>query len=102
MAIRELNKDLPSDWSKSNFLTFDLNASSTQRFFIKLYDAEGIRRMRRVQPFQGAWVRASIPLIFFQQNNVVGHDLAAIGKKRSPDLLLVLMILSDQSQMLIQ
>lgn len=85
-AIRELNKDLSSDWSKFSFLTFDLNASSTQRFFIKLYDAEGIRRMRRVQPFQGAWVRASIPLIYFQQNNVVGHDLAAIGKKPLPGL----------------
>ena len=47
-AISELNKDIPSDWSKFNFLTFDLNASSTQRFFIKLYDAEGIRRMRRI------------------------------------------------------
>jgi hypothetical protein len=85
-AVSKLNKDIPSDWSKFNYLTFDLNASSTQRFFIKLYDKEGIRRMRRIQPFQGAWVRASIPLIYFQQNNVIGHDLAAIGKKPLPGM----------------
>jgi hypothetical protein len=85
-AIRKLNKDPPSDWSKFNYLTFDINASSTQRFYIKLYDAGGVRRMRRIQPFQGAWVRASIPLIYFQQNNVMGHDLAAIGKKTLPGI----------------
>ncbi|MCU0456308.1 MAG: hypothetical protein MUE74_08400, partial [Bacteroidales bacterium] len=85
-AIKDLNKELPSDWSAFNYLTFDLNASSTQRFFLKLHDEGGIRRLRRVQPFQGAWVRASIPLVHFQQKNVVGHDLAAIGKKPLPGL----------------
>ena len=84
--ISELNPELPSDWSTFEYLTFELNASSTQRFFIKLYDREGIRRMRRIQPFQGAWVRASIPLTYFQRNNVIGHDLAAIGKKPLPGL----------------
>lgn len=85
-SIKDLNPELPSDWSTFKYLTLELNASSTQRFFLKLYDAEGIRRLRRVQPFQGAWVRASIPLIYFQQYNVVGHDLAAIGKMPLPGL----------------
>jgi len=85
-SIKELNPELLSDWSTFKYLTLELNASSTQRFFLKLYDAEGIRRLRRVQPFQGAWVRASIPLIYFQQYNVVGHDLAAIGKMPLPGL----------------
>jgi len=82
-ALKDLNPDLPSDWSSFEFLTFDLNASSTQRFFINLYDSAGIRRLR-ILPFQGTWVRASVPLLNFQKRNVVGHDMAAIGQKGMP------------------
>jgi hypothetical protein len=82
-AVRDLNPDLPSDWSTFEFLTLDFNASSTQRFFINLYDTAGMRRLR-ILPFQGAWVRASIPLKNFQKRNVVGNDMAAIGQKGMP------------------
>jgi hypothetical protein len=84
-AIKDLNPELPSDWSAYNYLTFDINASSTQRFFLNLYDAEGIRKMR-LQPFQNSWVRASIPLVRFQKRNTVGMDMAAIGKTALPGL----------------
>lgn len=82
-AIRDLNPEMPSDLSPFEFLTFELNASSTQRFFINLYDTGGIRRLRLL-PFQGSWVRASVPLINFQKRNVVGNDMAAIGQKGMP------------------
>jgi hypothetical protein len=82
-AIEDLNPDLPSNWSSFDFLTFEYNASSTQRFYINLYDSSGMRRLR-ILPFQGAWVRASIPLINFQKRNVVGNDMAAIGQKGMP------------------
>ncbi|MGM0504535.1 MAG: hypothetical protein ACQESQ_07945 [Bacteroidota bacterium] len=84
-AIDELNTDFPSDWSSFDFLTFELKASSTQRFFLKIHDAEGIRQVR-IHPFQNAWVRASIPLIHFQKRNTKGHDMAAIGKTALPGL----------------
>ena len=82
-AISDLNPDFTSDWSESGFLTFDMKASSTQRFYINLYDAEGMRRLR-ILPFQGAWVCASVPLANFQKRNVVGQDMAAIGQKGMP------------------
>ena len=82
-AIKELNPELPADWSQSGFLTFEFKASSTQRFFINLYDAQGMRRLRML-PFQGAWVRASVPLANFQKRNVVGQDMAAIGQRGMP------------------
>ncbi len=41
-------------------------------------------RRLRILPFQGAWVRASIPLMNFQKRNVVGNDMAAIGQKGMP------------------
>jgi hypothetical protein len=84
-SIKALNPELPSDWSSYNYLTLEYNASSTQRFFLNLYDAEGIRKMR-LQPFQNAWVRASIPLVHFQKRNTVGMDMAAIGKTALPGL----------------
>lgn len=82
-AIKELNSTLPSDWSSSGFLTFEFNSSTTQRFELKLYDAEGIRRLEIV-PFQGVWVKASIPLIHFQKMNTEGMDQASIWKTPRP------------------
>jgi hypothetical protein len=82
-AINDLNKDFGPDFSKSGFLTFDLKASSTQRFHVSLYDTSGVRRLR-ILPFQGAWVRASLPLANFQSRNTVGTDMAAIGQKGMP------------------
>ena len=82
-AIKELNPELPSDWSPFGFLTFELKSSTTQRFDLKLYDTAAIRRLV-IQPFQGAWVCASIPLIHFQKRNTQGMDMAAIGKTARP------------------
>ena len=84
-AIKDLNPELPLDWSSYVYLTFDIHATSTQRFFINLFDADGLRRLR-IHPFQGAWVRASIPLVHFRQRNVIGHDMAAIGKTALPGM----------------
>ncbi len=82
-AIKDLNPELPSDWSSFGFLTFDMNSTTTQRFDLLLYDAEGTRRLV-IQPFQGVRVRASIPLIHFQKRNTQGMDMAAIGKTGRP------------------
>jgi hypothetical protein len=82
-AIKELNPELPSDWSSFGFLTFEMKSSTTQRFDLKLYDSSGIRRLT-IQPFQGAWVRASIPLVHFQKRNTKGMDMAAISKTARP------------------
>jgi hypothetical protein len=84
-AINDLNPELPSDWSSFEYLTFEIKASSTQRFYLNLYDAEGLRKLK-IQPFQNAWVRASIPLVHFQKRNTKGNSLAAIGKTPLPGL----------------
>jgi len=81
--IKELNKEIPQDWSSSGFLTFELNSSTTQRFELRLYDADGIRRLE-ILPFQGVWIRASIPLVHFQKMNTSGMDQASIWKTPRP------------------
>lgn len=82
-AVRDLNPDLPEDWSTFEYLTFEMKSSTTQRFDLKIFDTAGVRRLT-IQPFQGAWVRASIPLIHFKTRNTKGMDLAAIGKTARP------------------
>jgi hypothetical protein len=82
-SIKELNPELPSDWSSFDFLTFDMNSSTTQRFQLIIHDAEGLRILE-ILPFQGAWVRASVPLIHFQKMNTEGMDQASIWKTPRP------------------
>jgi hypothetical protein len=81
--LKELNPRLPEDWSSARYLTFDMNSSTTQRFELNLYDAGGIRRLE-ILPFQGVWIRASIPLIHFQKMNTEGMDQASIWKTPRP------------------
>jgi hypothetical protein len=82
-AIKELNPKLPADWSTFQYLTIEMKSSTTQRFDLRLYDSSGVRRMT-IQPFQDAWIRASIPLVYFQKRNTKGMDMAAIGKTARP------------------
>lgn len=82
-ALKELNRNLPSDWSQYEYLTFEMRSTTTQKFDLKVFDTAGVRRLT-IQPFQEAWVRASIPLIHFRTRNTKGMDLAAIGKTARP------------------
>jgi hypothetical protein len=82
-GIKDLNPDLPANWSTYGYLTFELKSSTTQRFDLNLFDSTGVRRIT-LQPFQGAWIRLSIPLVYFQKKNTKGMDMAAIGKTARP------------------
>jgi hypothetical protein len=82
-SVKALNPELPKDWSSFDYLTFELKSTTTQRFDLNLYDTAGLRRLT-IQPFQGAWIRLSIPLVHFQKRNTKGMDLAAIGKTARP------------------
>lgn len=82
-SVKELSPDLPNDWSSYGYLTFDMKSSTAQSFDLKLYDASGVRILS-IHPFQGAWVRASVPLVHFQKMNTEGMDMAAIWKTPRP------------------
>ncbi len=82
-SVKELNRELPADWSGFGYLTLELKSSTTQRFDLKVHDSSGVRRVT-IQPFQGPWIRASIPLVHFQTRNTKGMDMAAIGKTARP------------------
>ncbi len=65
-TLKELNPELPADWSAYKYLVMEFKASSPQRFFLWLYNADGPRRLV-IQPFgQNVWMRASMPLSYFK------------------------------------
>jgi hypothetical protein len=75
-TLKEINAELPSDWSGFDFLVLEFKASSSQRFELGLKTATQ-HISKRIHPFAGAWVRASIPLRFFRKGLGDAHDLAA-------------------------
>jgi hypothetical protein len=75
-TLAELNPDLPADWTGYDFLVLEFRASSPQRFELGLKTAQGFIS-KRIHPFPGVWLRASIPLRFFRQGLGDGVDLAA-------------------------
>jgi len=82
-TLKEL--DLPSDWSKYQFLVMELKSSTSQRFLLRLYTAGGMRALRFHQFGGGVWVRAAIPLAYFRSQSQEGQDLAAVfNKPRNP------------------
>ena len=84
-TLQELNPDLPSDWSKYQFLVMELKSSTSQRFLLRLYTADGVRGMRFHQFGGGVWIRAAVPLSYFQNQSREGQDLAAVfNKPRGP------------------
>ena len=75
-TLKEINPDLPSDWTGYDFLVIEFRASSNQRFELGLkMSPKSVSK--RIHPYPGVWVRASIPLRFYRQGLGNGSDLAA-------------------------
>lgn len=74
--LSDVDTNLPSDWSPYKFLVIEFKASSSQRFDLGLETPRG-RYAKRIGPFAGVWVRASIPLRFYRSPAGNGVDLAA-------------------------
>jgi hypothetical protein len=80
-TLKDLNPELPADWSSYNYLVMEIKVSSPQRFFLWLYNADGPRRLV-IQPFgQNVWMRASIPLAYFKGRDQKGFDLASANNR---------------------
>jgi hypothetical protein len=74
--LADLDANLPADWSPYTHLVIEFKASSSQRFDLGL-QTPGARYAKRIGPFAGVWVRASIPLRFYRTLAGNGVDLAA-------------------------
>lgn len=86
-TLKELNPDLPADWSGYRYLVLEFRAASPQRFQLRLYTADGVRNAG-INPFPGAWVRAALPLAVFQQQSREGMDMASVANRSRPSYFL--------------
>ena len=75
-TLKEINPDLPSDWTGYDFLVLEFRATSNQRFELGLKTSRATIS-KRVHPYPGVWVRAAIPLRFYRQGLGNASDLAA-------------------------
>jgi hypothetical protein len=82
-TLKELNPDLPSDWSDYNYLVLELRQSTPQRFHLWLDTASGPRQMVMQVFGQGVWTRCSIPLKFLKGRDQQGNDLASANNRRT-------------------
>lgn len=79
-SVKEFGAGLPADWTPYQFLMLELRSANAQRFELRLHTANGTRRVR-LHPFPNAWIRAAIPLTYFQRPDRQGFDLASLGNK---------------------
>ena len=81
--LKQLDSDLPADWSGYEYLVLEMRTSTPQRFAMWLYTTDGPRRIL-LHPFgQSVWLRASIPLKYFEGRDQSGHDMASANNRRS-------------------
>jgi hypothetical protein len=74
---------LPADWSEHGFLVLEMRTSSTQRFSLWIHTAAGKRRIM-FHPFGlNVWMRAAVPLRYFQGRDARGTDLASTNNRRT-------------------
>jgi hypothetical protein len=78
-TLKELNPNLPADWTGYDFLVLEMKASSPQRFFLTFYGGDRVQR-RQMHPLANVWIRAAVPLQYYRQPNRTGFDLASVGK----------------------
>jgi hypothetical protein len=83
LALVDLPGDLPRDWSGYEALVLELRASSPEGMNLRVYTAEGPRRIR-FYPYPNVWIRAAIPLEMLAGPPKTGHDMAAVGNRSRP------------------
>ncbi|HEU4781225.1 MAG TPA: hypothetical protein VFS58_15190, partial [Steroidobacteraceae bacterium] len=74
--LADFDAQLPVDWTDANFLVLEFRSSTSQRFELGLVSEEG-NASKRIHPFAGVWVRASIPLRFYRQGLGDADELAS-------------------------
>lgn len=75
-SLKELNAELPSDWTGYEFLVLEFRATSSQRFELGIKTATQ-HISKRIHPYPNVWVRAAVPLRFYREGLGDAFDLAA-------------------------
>ena len=69
--------NLPSDWSKAEYVELEMKISSPERIKLILTTVNGPTGID-VMPAANAWIRIDIPLKFYRKANTEGSEMAAL------------------------
>lgn len=84
LLLNDLNPAIPADWTGYTHLVMEIKTTTPQRFSIWLYRTDGTPVRVMIQPFgQNVWLRASLPLRYFEGMDKSGNDLASANNRRT-------------------
>lgn len=81
IALHDINPDLPTDWTKYNYVVVEYRVSTAQRFFLGFTTGHGYDEVRIHSYVPGQWNRLAIPLIYYNQPPASAIDMAATYNK---------------------
>jgi len=84
LVVRDLDPVLQSDWTSYTHLVMEMRTSSSQRFSIWLYRADGTPVRIMFHPYgQNVWLKASLPVAYFVSKDRSGMDLASANNRKA-------------------
>ena len=76
-ALKDINPELPTDWSDYQFVVIEYKISTAQRFQLGFHTRHGYNELRVMSYVPNAWNKLAIPLRFFTELPDPKVDLAA-------------------------
>jgi hypothetical protein len=83
IPLKDLGLTVPADLAAYTHLVMEMRTTSPQRMSLWAYTAHGPRSMGFIAFGQNVWLRASVPLHFFEGRDSNGFDLASAGNRRT-------------------
>ncbi len=76
-ALRDINPELPTDWTEYNFVVLEFRINTAQRFHVGFTTDNGYNELRVMSYLPNGWNRLAIPLRFYRNLPDPRNDLAA-------------------------
>lgn len=76
-ALKDINAELPTDWSSYNYVVLEYKISTAQRFQLGFTTDSGYNELRVMSYVPNAWNKLAIPLKYFTELPDAAVDLAA-------------------------
>lgn len=81
VAIKDINPELPTDWSNYNYVVLEYKISTAQRFQLGFTTEWGYNEVRVMSYVPNAWNKLAIPLKYYTELPAPAFDVAATMNK---------------------
>ena len=81
-AVKDINPDLPADWSGYKYILIEVKVSPACFFHFGLKTESGLLE-NKIMPYPDTWLRMSLPLAYYRKVSMEGIEMAELwGKPR--------------------